>query len=289
MSEILKFIVDDEHSGMKAGRYLRTVCRLSARTLALLKRTEGSLTVDGKLLRSIDTVYTGNTIEIRLPSEASNITPIEGDLDILYEDSYLVVVNKPSATPVHPVKKHQLDTLANFIAYRYKDSGSDFIFRAVNRLDSDTSGAVIIARDRYTASLLQSAYIEKHYIAVCHGNTDEKGTVNAPIALRPDSKLVRAVDPNGQPAVTHYTLIKNLSDASVLDVVLETGRTHQIRCHMAHIGHPLLGDDLYGGSLDKITRQALHCHKIIFTHPYTTKRIELTATIPRDIDNIIND
>lgn len=288
MVEIIKFTVSKEHDGTKAGRYLRTVCSLSARTLAQLKRTENGLTINGQLLRSIDNVYAGDVIEMRLQSEVNSITPVEGELDILFEDGYILIVNKPAGMPVHPVKKHQLDTLANIVSYRYMNSGSDFLFRAVNRLDSDTSGAVIIARDRHTASLLQGADIEKHYIAVCHGKIAEKGTVDSPIALKPDSKIVRHISENGKPAVTHYEPIVSLNDATVIDLHLETGRTHQIRCHMSSIGHPLLGDDLYGGSIELIPRQALHCHKISFIHPILNTKIDIKADVPKDIAELID-
>lgn len=288
MAEKLTFHVSSAHDGMKAGRYLRTVCRLSARTLALLKRTEGGLTVNGKLLRSIDTVYAGDLIEMNLPEENSgSVLPVEGVLDILYEDDYLLIVNKPPYMPVHPAKTHQTDTLANIVAHRYMNINSDFMFRAVNRIDSNTSGIVIIARDRHTSSLMQGTDITKHYIAVCHGNIHEKGTIDAPIALRADSKIVRCVCDSGQKAITHYDIKDNLTEATVLDVVIETGRTHQIRCHMSYKGHPLFGDDLYGGSKDLIPRQALHCYSVDFTHPFTNEKISITAPLPDDIYSLI--
>ncbi len=288
MAEILKFTVTAEFNGMNAGRYLRTVCKLSARTLAVLKRTQGGLSVNGTLLRSIDTVYAGDIIEMRLPAETNTVIPIKGEVDILYEDDFVLIVNKPPFMPVHPVKIHQTDTLANMVSYRYNGGDSDFIFRAVNRLDRNTSGAVVIARDRHTASLLQSADINKHYIAVCHGNSLENGTIDEPIALKPDSKIVRTVSSEGQNAVTHYRKIENLTDASVLDVTLETGRTHQIRCHMSHIGHPLIGDDLYGGKLEHISRQALHCHSVSFVHPFSSNLISVVAPLPEDIELLIS-
>ncbi len=287
MAEILRFTVEEKYDGTNAGRYLRTVCKLSARTLALLKRTQGSLLCDGKLLRSIDKIYAGSVIEIHLPAEEINIVPIEGELDILYEDSFILIVNKPANMPVHPVKDHQEDTLANIIAYKYNSSESGFVFRAVNRLDRDTSGVVIIAKDRHTSSLLQKTNIEKHYIAVCHGVTEESGTVDAPIKLRNDSKIVRCVAHDGQSAVTHYKKIRSFSDASVLDLWLETGRTHQIRCHMSYLGFPLFGDDLYGGSKELVLRQALHCHSISFLHPITGELLRISADIPFDICNLI--
>lgn len=286
MPELLRFIVEEKYNDTNAGRYLRTVCRLSARTLALLKRTTGSILCNGKLLRTIDKIYTGDIIEITLPSEKNEITPVAGDLDIIYEDEFLIVVNKPFGMPVHPVKVHQEDTLANIIAYKYMNS--EFVFRASNRLDRDTSGAVIIAKDRHTASLLQKTEIEKHYTAVCHGVPDECGTVDAPIALREDSKIVRTVCEDGQKAVTHYKVIKKLKDGAVLDLWLETGRTHQIRCHMSYIGHPLFGDDLYNGSKELISRQALHCRSVSFVHPVSGEYLSLTTELPFDITQLIN-
>ena len=286
MPELLRFIVEEKYNDTNAGRYLRTVCRLSARTLALLKRTTGSILCNGKLLRTIDKIYAGDIIEITLPSEKNEITPVAGELDVIYEDEFLIVVNKPFGMPVHPVKVHQEDTLANIIAYKYMSS--EFVFRASNRLDRDTSGAVIIAKDRHTASLLQKTEIEKHYTAVCHGIPDECGTLDAPIALREDSKIVRTVCEDGQKAVTHYKVIKKLNDGAVLDLWLETGRTHQIRCHMSYIGHPLFGDDLYNGSKELISRQALHCRSVSFVHPVSGEYLSLTTELPFDITRLIN-
>ncbi len=285
MSDPLIFIVDSEHDGDKAGRYLRTVCKLSARTLAKIKRTEGALTINGQLLRTIDTIHSNDTIKIIIPIEENEIVPVEGNLEILYEDEYIVIVNKPSDMPVHPVKTHQMNTLANIFMYKYR--GEDTSFHAINRLDRNTSGAVIIAKDRHTASLMQGTPVTKHYTAVCHGKIIEKDTIDAPIALRKDSKIVRCVSADGQRAITHYTPVYTSEEMTVIDVTLETGRTHQIRCHMSSIGHPLLGDDLYGGFLDLIDRQALHCESICFEHPFSHELIKVVAPQPSDISKLI--
>lgn len=289
MSETLRFIVTSEYDGVKAGRYLRTYCRLSSRTLTLLKKTKDGITANGKLLRSIDIIHTGDIIEIRFTEEKSSILPVFGNLDVVYEDSFLLIVNKPESMPVHPVKKHQSDTLANIIAYRYADNSSGLVFRAVNRLDADTSGLVIITKDRHTASLMQNTDVEKHYTAICHGDVPTEGTIDEPIDLLPDSKIVRCVSSEGQRAVTHYKKTGDVYLGSVVDLVLETGRTHQIRCHMAHIGHPLFGDDLYGGSCERITRQALHCKSVRFIHPFTSGEIFVETELPVDMLRIINE
>lgn len=288
MAEILRFTVEEKYDRTNAGRYLRTVCKLSARTLSILKRTPGSLLCNGELLRSVDIIFSGDIIEIQLPSEEFNVVPVEGEIDILYEDNFMLIVNKPAGMPVHPVKVHQEDTLANIIAYKYGSADYGFVFRAVNRLDRDTSGIVIVAKDRHISSLLQKTDIEKHYIAVCHGETPVNGTVDAPIKLKSNSKIVRCVSTDGQFAVTHYTKVLGFANASVIDLILETGRTHQIRCHMSSIGFPLFGDDLYGGSLDTISRQALHCRSVSFKHPITGENIHVSAELPEDIKELIN-
>ena len=282
----MRFTVTAEYDGIKAGRYLRTVCKLSARTLSLLKKTESSVTADGKLLRTIDILKEGNVVEIRLPDEQNPIEPVKGELDVLYEDSWLLIVNKPANMPVHPVKSHQTDTLANIIAYRYTKLQSEFVFRAVNRLDRDTTGIVIIAKDRHTASVMQNTEVEKHYFALCHGCVPEGGTVDAPIRLSDDSKIVRITASDGQKAITHYKNIRKFTDASLVELVLETGRTHQIRCHMSSIGHPLLGDDLYGGSVDLISRQALHCCSVSFIHPFTNNKVDVCCDLPVDMSEL---
>ena len=288
MSETLTFEVHIPNDSVKAGVYLRTVCKLSARSLAILKRTQGGILRNGELLRTIDLLRNGDIVTINLPKEENSVLPVEGDLEILYEDDYILVVNKPPFIPVHPVKVYQENTIANYVAFRYKDTDSDFIFRASNRLDKDTSGAVLIAKDRHTASLLKNTEVEKHYEAVCHGKISQRGTINAPIGLAEGSKIVRCVTETGKPAVTHYSPLKNLIDATVLDLILETGRTHQIRCHMAHLGHPLMGDDLYGGLRDHIDRQALHCKSLRFLHPISGKELYIVAPLFDDIKNLIN-
>lgn len=289
MAETIRFVVTSEYDGVKAGRFLRTVCKLSARTLSLLKRTEGSLTVDGKLLRTIDILKEGDVIEFKLPDENNTIEPIKGELDILFEDEYLLIVNKPSGMPVHPVKDHQRDTLANIVAFRYSNFGSEFVFRAVNRLDRDTTGIVIIAKDKHTASVMQNVDVQKSYLAVCEGDVPLNGTIDKPINLSSDSKIVRTVADDGQVAVTHYRKIASVNNASLVELSLETGRTHQIRCHMSYLGFPLFGDDLYGGSLDYINRQALHCSEVSFIHPFTNEKIYVTCDLPSDMKKLIND
>ena len=168
-----------------------------------------------------------------------------------------------------------------------KQRGEQYTFHAVNRLDRNTSGLVIVAKDRHTASIMSQNEITKHYTAFVMGEIADKGTVNEPIELSENSKIVRTVTPEGKPSVTHYEPLENKDGFTVLKLVLETGRTHQIRCHMSHIGHPLLGDDLYGGSMSKINRHALHCGFISFNHPINDEFIEISADLPDDMKGLL--
>ena len=287
MAEKLIFEIPDDCDNMLSLQFLKQRCKLSSRIITRLKREKNGILMDGKLLRTIDFVKSGAVLEINLPDEESSILPIEGELDIKYEDDHLLIVNKPPSMPVHPVKQHQEDTLANIVAFYSQSKGESYVFRAVNRLDKDTSGLVIIAKDRYCANSFKSN-VHKIYYALCHGKVEKDGTIIAPIGLKEDSKMVRHILEEGTPAVTHYKVCFCCDEYSLLELWLETGKTHQIRCHMSSLGHPLLGDDLYGGTLEKIERQALHCGEITFLHPVTKKRITVKSEFPKDIQDIID-
>lgn len=276
-----EFIVSKEYDGRPAEDFLRKRCGLTAATLKTAKFHELGISRSGETLRTVDTVFLGDLIRISLPTEKNKILPVEGTPDILYEDEYLLVVNKPYGMPVHPVRVHQTDTLANIVSFYQKQRGEEYLFRALNRLDKDTSGCVVIVKDRITYGLL-TGKIDKEYVAVCEGIIKEAGTINAPIALKDDSKIIREVRGDGKAAVTHYEPLLHSETHTLLTMRLETGRTHQIRCHMRYLGHPLAGDDLYGGSVSLISRQALHCNKAEFLHPFSGERISVDAGIPEE-------
>ena len=286
MAEKLIFEIPDDCDNMLSLQFLKQRCKLSSRIITRLKREKNGILMDGELLRTIDYVKAGSVIEINLPDEESSVLPIEGELDIKYEDNYLLIVNKPPSMPVHPVKQHQEDTLANIVSFYAQSKAENYVFRAVNRLDKDTSGLVIIAKDRYCANSFKTD-VKKKYYALCHGKVEKDGTVIAPIGLKEDSKMVRYILEEGTPAITHYKVCLNNDDYSLLELWLETGKTHQIRCHMSSLGHPLIGDDLYGGTLDKLQRQALHCGEITFTHPVTKEIITVKSELPKDMKDII--
>lgn len=236
------------------------------------------ITRNGELVRSIDMVYDGDVIILKTddtsllePNGALNVT-------VAFENENLVVFDKPSGMPVHPSIKHQGDTLGNYFAYLYPE----LTFRPVNRLDRDTSGLCIAAKNAHAANLLQGS-CEKVYYAAVHGSTDEQGTIDAPIARFQESIILRCISPQGQRAVTHYNRIKCNDKYSLEKILLETGRTHQIRVHFSHIGHPLAGDDMYGGEREDIQRQALHCGELSFTEPLFGEKITVTSPLPDDI------
>ena len=288
MAEPLRFIVPEECGGMAAKWFLKSRCGLSTRMITRLKREKDGILMDGKNLRSIDPVTAGAEIIINLPPEVSSfIEPVDGSLDIRFEDEHILVVNKPPFMPVHPVKQHQTNTLANIVTCYAQKKGGEYVFRAHNRLDRNTSGLVLIAKDKYSVFKLHNA-VRKVYYALVHGRLEGSGTVREPIGLHEDSKIVRHVVESGSPAITHYSSLFSCDDFSLLSLVLETGRTHQIRCHMSFLGHPLLGDDLYGGSLELIDRQALHCGEMSFAHPVTGEMLTVTAPIPEDMKRLID-
>ncbi len=251
---------------------------VSRRLLTRLKRQENGITRGGIQIRSIDTVFPGDEIVLRFEDSGALEPNPELRIPVIYETERLVIFDKPAGVPVHPSIKHQGDTLGNFFAHLYPD----LTFRPVNRLDKDTSGLCIVAKDAHAASLLQGSCRKVYYAAV-EGTPPESGRIDAPIARERESIILRCVREDGQPSATCYKRLKTGKKYSLMEVRPETGRTHQIRVHFAHIGHPLAGDDMYGGSLEDIPRQALHCGTITFPEPGSNKEITVTSELPEDI------
>lgn len=230
------------------------------------------------------------SVHIDFTEDNSNIIATKMPLNIVYEDEKLLIVNKPAKTPVHPSMDHYEDSLSNGVKYYFDEIGLNKKIRPVNRLDKDTSGLVVFAKNEYVQECLikqmQTKEFVKEYIAICDGVfKNKKGTINAPIARKENSIIERCVSEAGDVAITHYEVLKTANNYSVVKCILETGRTHQIRVHMAHIGHPLLGDTLYGNPSPLISRQALHAYRISFVHPVTKKVMEFLAPLPADFEN----
>lgn len=283
---VLTITVPEECDNMRANTYLRRYCNISARTITKLKREENGILRNGALLKTIDTVRAGDSITLNLPQDENTVEPVPGALDILYEDEYLLAVNKPGNMPVHPTKVYQLNTLANHIVHYARTKSELYQIRIVNRLDKNTSGIVVIAKNRHLAFVLPQL-LKKKYTAVCQGNILRAGTVNSPIGIKPGHTVQRETSPNGVRAVTHYVPVACMENHTLLDIELETGRTHQIRCHLSSIGHPLAGDDMYGGSTACIARQALHCREVVFCHPVSGEIICLQAPMPEDMNILL--
>lgn len=250
--------------------------------LRKLKNVEGGIKINGTSAKVIDIVRQGDVITLAKPESSAIEANSALKAPIVFENKAAVVFDKPAGMPVHPSIGHRDDTLGNLFAAIYPE----LVFRPVNRLDKDTSGLCLIAKDPYSANILQGS-CHKIYYAAVHGDTDLHGTIEAPIARAEDSIIMRCVREDGRRAVTHYRKISGGGKYSLLEIELETGRTHQIRVHFSHIGHPLAGDGLYGGSQEDISRHALHCGKMSFVCPLTGEEISVSSQLPEDIERII--
>lgn len=280
----IKFTIPDNYSGTKLKSYLKNELKFSTRMINILKNDPIGLLLNDEHVRTIDIIKEGDILTVNMPDEKSSIPPSDcSDLDIVYEDEDIIIINKPPHLAMHPTHNHQGDTLANKIAAYYNERG--IVFRAVGRLDKCTSGLVICALNKHAASFL-SGNVEKSYIAIAGGCFKGKGTIDKPI-YRPDpGKTLRAVGESGEHAVTHFESIVTDGKRSVLKVRLETGRTHQIRVHFSYLGAPLAGDDMYGSSDTTIDRAALHCATLDFIHPVTGENMHFEVDIPEDMDRL---
>lgn len=287
---ILEYTVTQNNKYANLHELLKNYFYISDRLLIKLKHEQKLFINNNKafinmLINPGDIV----TIYIDFVENCPNIVATEMPLNIVYEDEGLLVINKQPKIPVHPSMDHFEDSLSNGVKYYFNKIGLQKKIRPVNRLDKDTSGLVVFAKNEYIQECLvkqmNTKQFIKEYIAVCDGIfKNKKSTINAPISRKENSIIERCVSENGDNAITHYEVIKTLNNYSIVKCILETGRTHQIRVHMAYVGHPLLGDTLYGTSSPLISRQALHAYKISFIHPLTRELLELTAQIPKDID-----
>ena len=261
--------------------YLKSV-GVSKNLLTKLKRQRLGITRNGILIRSIDTVHTGDTIVLSL-QDTSFLEPNPNlYVPIAYQDDDVVVFDKPYNMPIHPSIKHQGDTLGNYYSYLYPNT----TFRAVIRLDRNTSGLCLVAKNQHSASVLQKN-VKKVYYAIVLGLVNDIGTIDAPIKREEQSIIKRTVSEDGQPSITHYRRLAYNGKYSLVEVTLETGRTHQIRVHFSYIGHALAGDDLYGGTTEDINRQALHCGKLTFNSVQNGSVIEVNSKLPKDMLSLI--
>ena len=234
------------------------------------------------------------TIVIPEETPSEHIVPVNLPFPVVYEDEDLMIINKPSDMPIHPSIHNYENTLANAAAWYFGQKGETFVYRCINRLDRDTTGLLILAKNRLSGALLSrmsaERKIHRQYLAIATGEIPKCGTIDAPIARACDSAILRQVDfVHGERAITHYRLLKFDGFYSLVLLQLETGRTHQIRVHMNHIGHPLPGDYLYNPDYRFLQRQSLHSWKLSFSHPVSGIPMEFTAPVPADMQQFLPD
>lgn len=292
----MKWTIEKAYNQMNIRDYLQQICGISRRILISAKSEGGEILLNGKQETVRKLLHTGDLLEVNLPPEEVSkwLVPEAIDLSIIYEDEALLVINKPAGMATLPSPKHKSGTVANAVISYYEKIGNPNTFHVVTRLDRDTSGLILIAKDRLTHSLLAKSQkqftIQRKYQAIVEGNMKQlSGTVNEPIGRKQGSIVEREVTPAGKDAITHYNVLFAWAKYSFVEITLETGRTHQIRVHFSHINHPLAGDDLYGGKLQVIKRQALHCHELVFPHPYTNELLAFRAELPDDMNKVIQE
>ncbi len=293
MNRTLTYIISTEYDGFQIDKFLKTQGYSSANITAI-KKMPNNVVINGEWVHMNRKLSAGELLTVNISEENSSekIPAVKMDLDIVYEDEDIIVINKPAGLPIHPSLNHYEDSLANGLAFYYESQGKPFIFRCANRLDKNTSGLTVIAKHLVSANILSTMVknreFHREYYAIVRGTLEQpEGTIDAPIGRVDDSIITRQVDfENGERAVTHYKVIDEKNGHSLISIHLETGRTHQIRVHFKHIGHPLIGDHLYNPDFEYMQRQALHSHRIEFVHPITKKAMEFVAPLPNDMQRI---
>lgn len=294
----LEYQISSEDENKTVKDILKNKLNISNRLITKLKLNH-KIFVDDKVAMINEIPDIGSKIIVDIDFiEEDNTVPQEGNIDILYEDEYFLAVNKPANMVVHPCSYHPDYTLANYVKYYL---GNNRKIRPINRIDNGTSGIVLFAKNEYIQEAFKNLKEKplKEYLAIVYGVFNEKeGTISYPIARKANSIIEREVNVEaGQEAITHYKVIAEGEiegeKISLLKVLIDTGRTHQIRVHMSYLGHPLVGDTLYNimdnNTYKKLDRQALHAHKLQFKHLITSETIEIVASIPADLSNIINE
>lgn len=285
MKSFTTYPIAEEHHGLTVEVYLKQILKCSGRKIQKLTRQKGILLNKKNVFLQMK-VKQGDLLRVLTLEDSSyGVEPEQGPIEVLYEDSYLIVLNKPSGILVHPAGQTSQGTLSNYLAHYYQQQGSICTVRPIHRLDRETSGCVLFAKDSHTQALLdkllKEGNLKRSYKAVVNGIVDPPaGTINEPIGPHPTKPNRRAVNKRGDQAITHFKTIKNFPGASLLELTLDTGRTHQIRVHMAHFGHPIVGDRMYGKGSTLISGQALHAFSLHFTHPVEQREIAVEAPFP---------
>lgn len=297
--DLLQYVITKEQDGMTVRSFLQQFIKPSSKMLKHLKYREDGIRVNGTHCTVRKILSVGDVLELALTdSEASNrIAPVDLPIEILYEDDDLVVPSKPADMPTHPSHGHYDDTVANALAFRYLKQGTPFVFRPINRLDRNTSGLLLVARNKLAAGRmtrsLDEGRIKKSYLAILDGEmTEKEGVIDACLHRTAQSIIVREVcspdTPDADTARTEYRVLAAQNGHTLVLAHPITGRTHQLRVHFAHLGHPITGDDMYGTVTPLISRHALHAVSLTFPHPSTGEETCLTAPLPNDFSTLAN-
>lgn len=284
-----EYIVTEEDQDVPIKALVRSKFTFSSRLMSKLKRGD-YIYVNGKSVKLYLPANPGDVISVVFPEEKSDFIPEAIDINLVFEDKDLLIINKQPGYVVHPTKGHPVHTMANGIMKYMLDTHQNFKIRFINRLDMDTSGLLVVAKnshsqDDFTKQMKESK-VAKRYVALVKGTLpQDSGTINLPLGRPDEERVERAVMEGGQPSVTHYTVLERYEKGyTLVELLLETGRTHQIRVHLSHIGYPVVGDHLYGGENPwLIERQALHARRLSFHHPVTGNLMEVEAPLPQDI------
>ncbi len=279
----LFFAVPTNENGVTIFEFLKR--RGFSRKIVNSLKNYGGIAVNGVAARSVDRLNSGDFVKVTIMEKPNDLMP-NPDLDasVAFADDDLVIFEKPPFMPIHPSISHYKDTLGNLFAALFPDT----VFRPINRLDKNTSGLCVCALNSYCASRL-SGKTNKYYLAAVDGNPPDEGIISFPIKREPDSIIKRIAAPDGKPAETHYKAVLRKNGRTLLKLFLKTGRTHQIRVHLSALGFPICGDDLYGGSLSAINRQALHCCRIGFVHPITGVNVTCFSELPDDMKKLFSE
>jgi len=286
----LKWQVTEAEDQMILRDFLRNFIGLSRRMIKILKFEGGEILVNGTIVNVRTQLKLGDQVQVVFPKEkrSPSLKPEDIELDIVYEDDFLIILNKPAKIAVAPSMTYPTGTLANGLIAYYDQLGLDYTVHIVTRLDRNTSGLMLVAKQQFSHSFFHKTEIERRYQAIVEGTIQKKqGVIDAPIGRKPDSIIQRMVTEEGKHAVTYYQVVRKLKDGTLVDVQLETGRTHQIRVHFKNLGHPLLGDSLYDGPMEQIDRQALHCVSLGFIHPISKEKLHFFSELPEDMASLI--
>lgn len=286
------FKITSEHAGLTVEQYLRQVLQYSGRNIQRLTRQKGVI-LNSKTAFLQKKIKPNDTLRISvLPDTSYGVQPEQGFIEILYEDDYMLVINKPAGQLVHPAGHTTAGTLANHLAFDLQQRGILNTIRPIHRLDRDTSGCIIFAKNANSQFILEQQLktnvLKRTYWALVAGKVFPPcGIIDAPIGAHPTRSNRRAVSSQGESAVTHYRTVSNFLESSLLELTLDTGRTHQIRIHLAYLGYPIIGDTMYGIRSPLISRQCLHAYSVCFRHVRDDSEISVYAPLPADFSSVI--